>query len=446
MRTVGTARAAGLRLVAGALAAMFAADAGASAAQTRRAPLIEPPPVPREAPRGAAPASAAEAVDGPERASSGRPGDGDQARVLAELKALAERRRAEAARAEELERAARAAGDEAKALAAERAALALRIRALAAERAAIAAELARLREEIAALEATHARTRIAAARELASLMRLSALPPELLLIAGPDPDEALLAIAAGDARLTGARRVLARLAAERARLAQLADERARLLAAEEANAAAAAAREQELARAISAAEARRRDLAAEAAQARETAQELAARARDLEDLLRRLEEAARGAPKAGALAFDPPPGTTAFAAARGRLVPPVDGPLRQRFGQTLAGGHSRGVAFEGESRAIVVAPWDGRVVYAAPFLGMGVVAIIAHQDGYFSLLAGLEEALVTEGQWVLAGEPVGRLPARSADGRPPRVYFELRQGNRPVDPVPWLARAAPGRS
>lgn len=434
------------RLLAALLAIALAGNFHASAAQTRRAPLIEPPPIPRQAPRGTLPALAADAAAARERASPGRPGDGDQARVLAELKALAERRRAEAARADELERAARAAGDEAQALAAERAALVLRIRALAAERALIAAQLARIRGQIAALEATHARTRLAAARELASLMRLSTLPPEWLLMAAPDPQEALLAVAAGDARLAAARRILTRLAAERERLGQLADEQARLLAAGEAKAAAAAAREQELARAIAAAEARRRELAAEAERARETARQLAARVSDLEDLLRRLEEAARAAPKAGALAFDPPPGTTAFTAARGRLVPPLDGPVRQRFGQALAGGHSRGIAFEGEPQAIVVAPWDGRVVYAAPFLGMGVVAIIAHQDGYFSLLAGLGEALVTEGQWVLAGEPVGRLPARRAGGQPPRVYFELRERSRAIDPMPWLAGGIPGRS
>jgi septal ring factor EnvC (AmiA/AmiB activator) len=45
-------------------------------------------------------------------------------------------------------------------------------------------------------------------------------------------------------------------------------------------------------------------------------------------------------------------------------------------------------------------------------------------------------------QTLLAGEPVGVM-ARPADGNP-RLYLELRQNNRPVNPLPWLA--APTRT
>jgi septal ring factor EnvC (AmiA/AmiB activator) len=90
--------------------------------------------------------------------------------------------------------------------------------------------------------------------------------------------------------------------------------------------------------------------------------------------------------------------------------------------------------------AAVVAPFDGRVVYAGPFRADGVILIIRHGDGYHSLLAGLGRAEVSVGQWVLAGEPVGVMPDAAEPGSDGVFYFELRRDGRPVDPQPWLAK------
>jgi septal ring factor EnvC (AmiA/AmiB activator) len=63
--------------------------------------------------------------------------------------------------------------------------------------------------------------------------------------------------------------------------------------------------------------------------------------------------------------------------------------------------------------------------------------IIAHGEGYHSLLAGLDRIDVGLGRWVLAGEPIGAMGTYS-DTRP-QLYLELRHKGRPVNPVPWLA-------
>jgi septal ring factor EnvC (AmiA/AmiB activator) len=89
---------------------------------------------------------------------------------------------------------------------------------------------------------------------------------------------------------------------------------------------------------------------------------------------------------------------------------------------------------------VVVAPFDGKLVYAGPFPPYELVLIIRHTDGYHSLLAGLGRADIGVGQWVLAGEPVGMMPDAAEPSSGGTLYFELRRDGRPVDPQPWLAK------
>jgi septal ring factor EnvC (AmiA/AmiB activator) len=80
--------------------------------------------------------------------------------------------------------------------------------------------------------------------------------------------------------------------------------------------------------------------------------------------------------------------------------------------------------------------------------------IIRHAPLYYSVLAGLGRADVETEQWVLAGEPVGIMPAPdpsrpAGEGMEPgtaRLYYELRRDGRPVDPQPWLASSDDGRA
>ena len=88
----------------------------------------------------------------------------------------------------------------------------------------------------------------------------------------------------------------------------------------------------------------------------------------------------------------------------------------------------------------MVAPFDGKVVYAGPFHPYELVLIIRHTGGYHSLLAGLGRADSAVGQWVLAGEPVGVMPDAAGASSGGAIYFELRRDGRPVDPQPWLAK------
>ncbi len=146
--------------------------------------------------------------------------------------------------------------------------------------------------------------------------------------------------------------------------------------------------------------------------------------------------------------------------ARGRLSWPAYGRVIQRFGtKTDAGGTLRGVTWKTRADASVVAPWDGRVVFAGPFRRFGQILIIDHGEGYHSLIAGLGRIDAQPDQWVLAGEPVGTTGTGVGDAPAPRsgatsggrassaqnrsggptLYVELRQDGQPINPLPWLA-------
>lgn len=126
----------------------------------------------------------------------------------------------------------------------------------------------------------------------------------------------------------------------------------------------------------------------------------------------------------------PDPGPNLVLPARGRLV--------LRYGQSNSGnGESKGITIRGRRGAQVVAPFDGQVVYAGPFRRYGQILIIEHGGRYHTLLAGLDRIDAVVGQWLLAGEPVGVLGSPQ-DGHP-ELYLELRRAGQPINPLPWLA-------
>jgi len=124
--------------------------------------------------------------------------------------------------------------------------------------------------------------------------------------------------------------------------------------------------------------------------------------------------------------------------ARGKLPFPAVGRLAGLYGQQLDGGlTSKGLSIETRAQARVIAPFDGKVVFSGPFRGYGQLLIIDHGEGYHSLLAGLGRIDAVIGQVVLAGEPVAVM---RDDGQQPILYVEFRRDNQPINPLPWLAQ------
>ena len=126
-----------------------------------------------------------------------------------------------------------------------------------------------------------------------------------------------------------------------------------------------------------------------------------------------------------------------FVRAKGKLSRPARGPVEISYGQETAKGvSSKGISIKTRSEAQVVSPFDGTVIFAGPFRGYGNIIIIEHGEHYMSLLAGLNNIYCEVGQMLLAGEPVGQMPKNNEA----KLYVELREDSRPIDPEAWLSK------
>lgn len=163
-----------------------------------------------------------------------------------------------------------------------------------------------------------------------------------------------------------------------------------------------------------------------------SAQEIALQAKNLKDLLNKLDAEQRQRTASAAARPTPMP-----KAGSARL--PVPGAIKVGYNETDAlGAPSMGLSIETGENALVVAPFGGVVRFAGPFKRYGNMVIIEHAGGYHSLIAGLRKIDTVVGQSVGAGEPLGVMPADS-NGAKPTLYYELRLDGQPVDPATKIA-------
>ena len=125
--------------------------------------------------------------------------------------------------------------------------------------------------------------------------------------------------------------------------------------------------------------------------------------------------------------------------AKGRLPYPAVGQVVMGFGAQDGAVKSKGIKIYARRNGQVVAPYDGEIVYAGPFMNYGELLIIAHGGGYHSLVAGMNSRYRGVGQWVLTGEPIGQMGAHTA-GR--NLYMELRFKGKAINPAAWFNRQA----
>jgi len=114
---------------------------------------------------------------------------------------------------------------------------------------------------------------------------------------------------------------------------------------------------------------------------------------------------------------------------------PVSGRVTRRFGPQIDARYKTSVPHNGIDIATpdggsVNAVYPGAVMFAAPFSGYGLTAILHHPGRVFTLYAGLRELKVERGDVLSLGQVIG------AAGQ--TLYFEIRVENLPVDPSGWL--------
>lgn len=145
-----------------------------------------------------------------------------------------------------------------------------------------------------------------------------------------------------------------------------------------------------------------------------------------------------------------------FSAAKGAVRLPANGRMIAKFNsQNGKAGKTKGITIATRPDAQVVAPFDGEIAFAGPYLGYGQLLIITAGEGYHLILSGMERIDAVVGQRLLAGEPIGQMGPAEGKTRPasqksgenenlnpqgwPELYFELRKDGQAFDPVPWLA-------
>ncbi|MEN9682365.1 MAG: hypothetical protein RLZZ427_116 [Pseudomonadota bacterium] len=113
---------------------------------------------------------------------------------------------------------------------------------------------------------------------------------------------------------------------------------------------------------------------------------------------------------------------------------PVGGRIIAGFGDAAPGrSRSRGLSIAALPFAQVVTPGAGRVAFAGPYRGYGVIVIIEHGGGWTSLITGLGQLDARVGQQVLAGSPLGQ-----AGPGHPVLTLELRRGGEAINPLDMI--------
>lgn len=130
-----------------------------------------------------------------------------------------------------------------------------------------------------------------------------------------------------------------------------------------------------------------------------------------------------------------------------RLHRPVSGNVVGRFGayedRVLRVPSMRnGVEMLAKRDERVVAMARGRVVLVTELPDYGQAVVIEHGGGQYTMTARLWKVAVETGAAVEPGDLLGMVgPKAIDDGLGNTVYVELRHGEKPVDPEPYLMRA-----
>lgn len=99
----------------------------------------------------------------------------------------------------------------------------------------------------------------------------------------------------------------------------------------------------------------------------------------------------------------------------------------------------KGIDIAGNLGQKVNAAGEGEVVYSGSgLLGYGRLIIIKHNDIYLSAYAHNRELLVSEGDYVKAGQNIAHM-GQTSNGRT-LLHFEIRKNGKPVDPLEYLPK------
>jgi murein hydrolase activator len=167
-------------------------------------------------------------------------------------------------------------------------------------------------------------------------------------------------------------------------------------------------------------------------------EELERSASRVDSILRELETRRK------ALAMRPPTGPSLPRGTKGTLPWPADGQVTSFFGRQKHPTFNtyvqrKGIEIKSPEGSVIHAVMPGTVVYADWLKGYGLVIILDHANGFFSLYAHASKILAKVGEQVAEGHTIGETGDTGMIGEN-TLYFELREGAEAVDPLHWLVK------
>ena len=128
----------------------------------------------------------------------------------------------------------------------------------------------------------------------------------------------------------------------------------------------------------------------------------------------------------------------------GQFLWPADGDVvahfgRQKHPQFNTYVQRKGIDIRAPEGSGIRAVMGGTVAFADWLKGYGLVVILDHTNGFFSLYAHASALVVKSGDHVQAGQTIGTT-GDTGMTNDNTLYFELREGAEAVDPMLWLAK------
>lgn len=130
---------------------------------------------------------------------------------------------------------------------------------------------------------------------------------------------------------------------------------------------------------------------------------------------------------------------------KGRICWPLSGRVVRKFGVQIHPVFKTKIKSNGieisptkedyEVRAVA----DGKVAFISRFRGYGRVIILDHGGRYYTIYGHLLDIYVKKGERVKKGQVLGSL-GESSFWKGRTLYFEVRYGDEPLNPLRWLPR------
>ncbi|MBI4745844.1 MAG: peptidoglycan DD-metalloendopeptidase family protein [Deltaproteobacteria bacterium] len=175
---------------------------------------------------------------------------------------------------------------------------------------------------------------------------------------------------------------------------------------------------------------------------KQSLKELKANARSLQDLLKKLERQAALALKEGGSNKGQGAPVSGFELQKGLLDFPVNGDVVGFFGKEIDKDsktpvYRKGIEILAGTGSAIRAVYGGRVIFADQFKGYGLMVIIDHGGGFYTLYAHASRLMKKMNDEINKGDIIGEIGESGPTGEPV-LYFEVRRGGKPENPMNWL--------